>query len=179
MGGLCFPSADSRYPTSHLAILGEEKDQDDNGRQVIRIIDEDYGMNVEALLAQAVQKMHTFKCRRFVMDEDCPEALRVRKWLKMRSRRNDDVPVILPAPITAFTELNALMQARTTGSKTFVFGYGSSAAMTYISVPDSDFTKNVSRYPQVGCVLLALGKLETTSARKKGGAGHVPAEAGY
>ena len=88
-------------------------------------------------------------------------------------------PHFTAPPVKEFIELNALMQARTTTSKTFFFGEESTAAAAYVSVPDADFYRPLRKYPQIACVLYPLGYLDTMEKSGTPRMEYRSAEGGY
>ena len=180
LGGIAWPGADSSVPDCHLAILGEDMRTDAaTGQHLVWILCEEAERSIEPLLDRACSLMEMMLCRDWILPEAEPEYVRVERWLKERRQRRMSVPHFSGPPVEAFIELNALMQARTTTSKTFFFGEDSTAATAYVSVPDADFYKPLRKYPQIACVLYPLGYFDTVDICGAPRMRHVSAEGGY
>ena len=180
MGGAAWPGPTSFVPTCHMAILGEDTEIDHaSGRHKIWLLFEESAQSIEEMLAQMCMRMDALVCRDWVLPVEEPEYVRVETWMRERRRRRLPVPQMMAPPVSRFVQLNALMQARTTTTKSFFFGPESVAAATYISVPDADFERSLNKYPQIGAVLYPLGYLDLIERRDGSVGRHIPAEGGY
>lgn len=180
MGGAAWPGPTSFTPTCHMAILGEDTQVDPaSGRHKIWLLFEESAQSMEEMLAQICMRMEALVCRDWVMPVEEPEFVRVETWMRERRRRRLPVPQMMAPPVSRFVQLNALMQARTTTTKSFYFGPESVAAAAYVSVPDADFERPLNKYPQIGAVLYPLSYLDLIERRDGSSKRHVPAEGGY
>lgn len=179
-GGMAWPGPDAYDPNCRLAILGEGSAQDvASGRHNVWILHEEAFVSVEDMLDAACSWMERIYCRDWILPEHEPQHVRVDHWIRERRRRRMPVPHFCAPPVHDFVELNAMMQARTTTTKTFFFGADSPASAAYATVPDTDFLRSVHRYPAIAAVLYPLSYLDMTERRALQVRTYVPAEGGY